>query len=357
VLLAAVITFSMVSAGVAAADPPKRGQRQVTVMTYNIYFGADLAPVISAPNQQAFVAAVAGAYQQALASDFEGRAEAIADEIAEHEPLLVGIQEATTWSTGPFNDPAPAETITVDFVDLIVKGLADRGLDYSAVVVAQGFDAEAPGFDPGIPFAADVRLQIADLVLARTDLTPAELTILSTSTGSYDALAVVGTPIGPLTFDRQWAAVEVLTYGTEFRFVTTHLEVLDQGLRILQAHELLASHQGSGSPTIYVGDFNDASSEHGAADVMIDAGLIDTWAVARPGDPGPTAGQRADLRNEESSLTRRIDLVFATPEWQVKSADTVGDEAEDKTASGLWPSDHAGVVATLTIKPPDGTPG
>ena len=30
-------------------------------------------------------------------------------------------------------------------------------------------------------------------------------------------------------------------------------------------------------------------------------------------------------------------------------ADVVGDELNDRTASGLWPSDHAGVVADLRL--------
>jgi hypothetical protein len=30
-------------------------------------------------------------------------------------------------------------------------------------------------------------------------------------------------------------------------------------------------------------------------------------------------------------------------------ADVVGEESTDRTPSGLWPSDHAGVVATLAL--------
>jgi len=30
-------------------------------------------------------------------------------------------------------------------------------------------------------------------------------------------------------------------------------------------------------------------------------------------------------------------------------ATVVGDESADRTPSGLWPSDHAGVVASLTL--------
>ena len=33
------------------------------------------------------------------------------------------------------------------------------------------------------------------------------------------------------------------------------------------------------------------------------------------------------------------------------AAEVIGEELRDKTASGLWPSDHAGVVATIVISP------
>jgi hypothetical protein len=33
----------------------------------------------------------------------------------------------------------------------------------------------------------------------------------------------------------------------------------------------------------------------------------------------------------------------------VVSAEVVGDDPADRTTGGLWPSDHAGVVATLRI--------
>lgn len=356
-VLVAGAALAVVSANGALAGPPLRGDRTVTVMTRNIYFGADLAPVVTAPTPGQFVLATAQAYRQALASDFEERAEAIAAEIDEHGAVLVGIQEGTTWSTGAFMNPAPADNVTVDFVHLIVEALAARGLEYAPVAVAAGFDAEAPAFDPTVPFAADVRLQISDVVLVRTDLVPAALRIRGTSTGTYEHVAIVPTAIGPLTFNRQWAAVDAETYGTKFRFVTTHLEVLSQPLRILQATELLSDHSGSGSPTIYVADYNDAVGEGGATDVMRAAGLTDTWAVAHSGEPGPTSGQAADLRNPVSTLTRRIDIVFATSEWGVRSAEIVGDEPGDRTPSGLWPSDHAGVVVTLDIRPPAGTPG
>jgi hypothetical protein len=34
------------------------------------------------------------------------------------------------------------------------------------------------------------------------------------------------------------------------------------------------------------------------------------------------------------------------------AAEVLGEELEDRTPAGLWPSDHAGVVATLHLAHP-----
>ena len=60
----------------------------VTVMTRNLYFGTDLTPVINAPDLPSLFSAIASAFNEAQASDFFGRANAWADEIAITRPDL-----------------------------------------------------------------------------------------------------------------------------------------------------------------------------------------------------------------------------------------------------------------------------
>jgi hypothetical protein len=38
--------------------------------------------------------------------------------------------------------------------------------------------------------------------------------------------------------------------------------------------------------------------------------------------------------------------------FTVREAAVVGDQVENRTPSGFWPSDHAGVVATLKLPHP-----
>src|SRR5262249_46142111 len=45
----------------------------------------------------------------------------------------------------------------------------------------------------------------------------------------------------------------------------------------------------------------------------------------------------------------RIDYVLTHGGVQAVSMKVVGASPSDRTASGLWPSDHAGIVATLQI--------
>ena len=54
-----------------------------------------------------------------------------------------------------------------------------------------------------------------------------------------------------------------------------------------------------------------------------------------------------------SVLQDRIDFVMYRGPFTTLSAETVGDNPAQKTQSGLWPSDHAGVIARLRLPEPE----
>ena len=94
--VALALLFS-VAGPVTAKEKP-----ELTVMTQNLYLGADLTPVLSAPNPGAFLVAVAGLYAVVQASDFPTRAAAIAAEIDRNDVDIVGLQEVAKYTTsGP----------------------------------------------------------------------------------------------------------------------------------------------------------------------------------------------------------------------------------------------------------------
>src|SRR5215218_2459193 len=72
----------------------------ILVMTRNLYVGADLGPVSAAAatgDGPAIVQATTNAWQGVKATNFPERAGALASEIENAEPLLVGLQEVSLF--------------------------------------------------------------------------------------------------------------------------------------------------------------------------------------------------------------------------------------------------------------------
>jgi endonuclease/exonuclease/phosphatase family metal-dependent hydrolase len=144
----------------------------------------------------------------------------------------------------------------------------------------------------------------------------------------------------------------VTARGITFRVVTTHLHVPLQ-VQLLQVTELLQSAASTNLPVILAGDFNANAADavdpsFATYQILLDAQFLDAWSQANPSTPGLTCCQAANLLNPESALDRRIDLVMFRGPFLASDVRVVGDQPIDRTPSGLWPSDHAGVVATLT---------
>jgi endonuclease/exonuclease/phosphatase family metal-dependent hydrolase len=177
------------------------------------------------------------------------------------------------------------------------------------------------------------------------------------------------TPIGPINFERGVVAVDAVIGTFPVRFFNTHLEVrnvdptnpLSPVIQAMQAVELTAFlnlPKDENSPVIVVGDLN-SSPEHMPVDIFLTpymqlefAGYFDVWTL-RPGKPkGFTCCQAEDLLNPESILYERVDMIFCSelPINKVQ-ANPVGNDEAYKTPSGLWPSDHAGVVARMEFAP------
>jgi hypothetical protein len=75
----------------------------LTVMTRNLDSGSDYGPIFSAQNQQQFLQATTGVWQEVQASDPPERMAGIAQEIANTEPEIVSLQEAALYRTGPLS--------------------------------------------------------------------------------------------------------------------------------------------------------------------------------------------------------------------------------------------------------------
>ena len=71
----------------------------VTVMTRNIYVGADVDIILAAENPQDIPLLVTQAFQTMMATNFPERAVALAKEVFESNPHLIGLQEVSLLRT------------------------------------------------------------------------------------------------------------------------------------------------------------------------------------------------------------------------------------------------------------------
>lgn len=361
--LAAVVTALLVMVSLwsppASARAEGSSQRDLTVATYNVYLGADLTPLFSAPNPPAFVAAAAAVYAQMESTDFPRRAEAIADQIAAHDPEVVGLQEVALWQRGPLGGPLAT---TYDFLPLLLDALADRGLEYEVAAVNSNFGTAQP-----VPISATEQASFLDrdVILARSDLPASRLKVSNPQSEAFAASLTLQSAIGPIAVPRGWSTVDVKVRGTWVRVANTHLEAFGgRTVRELQGQELIAELAGSPHPVIVLGDLNtcpqptDPCTVDDTYEDFVAAGFVDSWAEVHNIAGGWTSGQSASL-DDPDEITHRIDYVLHRGHGvRTVDVEVIGEEEADRTGGtpSLWPSDHAGVVATLALPRPGAAP-
>ena len=348
-LLATTVVVGVVGLRPAWADPPRLAQRQLTVASYNLYLGADLTRLFSATTQAELVQRAGQIYANVVKTDFPSRAEAIAELLAANPPEVAGLQEVALWETGPIGGPL---TPSYDFLRLLLDALARHGLAYRPVAVNVNFS----GGPIPIDATTAARFTDRDVILARADLPEALVAVSNPESHNFAARLVIPTGIPGLSFSvpRGWSAVDLKVRGKTVRFANTHLEAFSAPVRNAQAAELATALAASAAPVVLVGDLNSRPDDmSGAYGTFSTAGYADAWTAVHGPDGGFTSGQSELLDNVPSLLDHRIDYVLYEPRTvEALEAEVIGEELSDRTFSGLWPSDHAGVVATLHLARP-----
>lgn len=342
---------------------PASSEAAVTVMTRNVYVGADIDPLLEASPEEVPLL-VAGAFQELLSTNFPERAEAFAREIAETNPDLIGLQEISLIQRQSPGDAViggtvPAEDVVFDFLAILMQTLDAHGLDYYVAANLKNFDVELPMLTGVDPFTFDdIRLTDYDVILARRDVA-----VSNVETRNFTAVLRVPDGMGGIAFElpRGYSAVDATVGHTSIRFVNTHLEPESQAVQEAQANEVIDALRDETLPIVLVGDLNTEAPGGATYNKFLDALYLDAWDKrSNPADAsGFTANHDSDLRNDIVHLEKRIDLVLvrnrpgSAPRSALGSvfAVVVGDELQDRTPSGLWPSDHAGVVARMVIPP------
>jgi len=346
--------------GALATAPDATGARPteapapaaISVLTWNMYVGTDVDAVLAAlqtPDPSDDLAAIQAALTTLLQTDVSARAAAIADQVARYRPHVLGFEEVSEIHVDLGVPGVP--TVDVDFLPILRKALADRGLHYDPVAVG-------PGLDVSLASGA-VRLSDHDVLFADAD----RVDVLASEDHAFTHN--LGEALPGVDLTRGWVQARVEVGGTAYTIVDTHPES-DQGevsldeLRAAQLSEL-AGVLAPARRVILMGDLNGrpGSAMYG---VLEAAGFTDAWRALRPGADGFTCCHVPDLSDLPGELDHRIDYVFTRglgrsgPDLQGR-IDRLGDVPADRVQGPsyeMWPSDHAGLVASFLSTPAAG---
>jgi endonuclease/exonuclease/phosphatase family metal-dependent hydrolase len=354
--LAALLTAGVVIAmglAPASARPPVRPT--ATVMTYNVYLGANLQPLFQENDPIKLVLKAAAIFAHLDLVDFRVRAVAIAQQIIEQDPDVVALQEVSLWQTAPSSDPLQLTT-RYDFLQILLDEFQRQGHPFRAVSINPNFTGMLP-----IDFTGTLgKFTDRNVIIAPADEADSELMTSNPAQDVYDRTLDVEVGGMTLQVQRGWASIDVLSNGMSFRFFDTHVEAFDPNIRKEQVAELVQIMSASPIPVVLGGDINIFPRGVRALDnatwsLLGGAGFRDAWVVAECFEPRFTAGQTDDLNNVPSILDNTVDYVLFDKDFETKtveqSCDIAGEELDDRTDTfpALWPSDHAAVAMDLRI--------
>jgi endonuclease/exonuclease/phosphatase family metal-dependent hydrolase len=313
----------------------------LTVMTRNMDEGTDFGYITAAAgNPAALQQAMVQTFCEVVASNVEQRAARIADEIAAANPDMVSLQEAAEWQSSvalPCSGPT-----SIDAEAALLDQLGVDGASYHVVAQLDEFNSTSV-FGPGLPLSFLDR----DVLLAR-DEPAGQLTLTNVQAQHFTNLLSI--PLAPglsATILRGWISADATVRGRTVRVIATHLESFYEPVQQAQAAELATGPAATSLPVILAGDLNSGPGSEQTASYQYltqAAGFSDTWAVTHPGNPGYTDGYYTEDPLTPSTPSERIDLILvhgaAVP--PAPKDYLVGTEIPH-------PSDHAGVVAKVTI--------
>ncbi len=378
---------------------------QITVMSRNIYLGADVGVALELIPD--FPAAAQFMWDQVKKTDFTKRANKLAAEAALDKPALIGIQEATIWYC---KKNLWSEKVAVfDFLDQFIKATQATGTSYS-LATFDGIDAFNPGYSiAAIPYLTKVEdpdlflslfgsssaacgFTIGDAILVRDDL---KKNIKLVGNTEYDATYSIVPTI--MTIYRGYTWVDFEVNNSLVRVISTHLESIWDENKIpnsaIQAAQLIEDLKGAKMPLIVMGDFNadprdpraksepnpglqpvvseacptSGSASCNAYKAMIDAGFANaspdatdpryfTWgASALLNGPDSNRIEAAKEFGNQYGFTDRLDYIFTKNVYATISSKLIGNIYPD--GSSTWEcgdekcfaSDHAGLVATIEL--------
>jgi endonuclease/exonuclease/phosphatase family metal-dependent hydrolase len=341
-----------VAAPYAPSDHGVSAVGMITVYTQNLYVGADVDAVIAAigsGDPQQALEALSQAIATLQRTSFATRAAAIAEEIARARPDVVGFQEGSKIDVDltPLGLPLVAHE---DFLATLRGALDARGLTNYVL-------ADSVTNIQAVLLGGMVSLIDYDIMLVNAN----RVTVTSTVKRNF---ANNNGEFGGINFLRGFVEALITVQGREYVVVTTHTEGTDltplvdyHQLHAQQMQEIVDEVNKVDAPAIVMGDLNDYDTSPMYL-AMTEAGFADVWRELRPRVEGNTCCHLSDLSDflpTPKLFDERIDYVFARGLGHVNrdvngSIVRYGLLPSDRLRGPngtIWPSDHAGLVATL----------
>jgi endonuclease/exonuclease/phosphatase family metal-dependent hydrolase len=368
--LLALLAMVAVAMLAAPARSQAAGNSKVSVMTRNVYLGADLSPGIAAQNFNELKDAAGTILNQVDQNNFPVRAKGLAKEILQKRPALVGLQEAALWRTAPCGSPfipPQATTVRYDFIQLLLDRL---GPNYRLVVSQPEFDFETPAntdHSPDHSCDINARLTMRDAILKRVGT---DVVTRNPGKGHFDTLLQEPVSGVPVDVTRGWTNIDARVGGSGwFRFVNTHLEAFDNQqsnhtnqntdvgngqVRLAQAQQLVASGGPANSqlPVVLVGDLNsDVKTAIKPGDGKADQALLQNGFRERStSDPLSCCLNTAVLKypgggGQVSDFDHKVDHIMTNDPQHVGLVNSAVTGRQP--INGFWDSDHAGLFSTL----------
>src|SRR5688500_17114346 len=121
VSLLALAALMLVPTTALAGSSKKSKTTNVTVMTRNLYLGADIITLVTASDRNDFEQKATALFQTVGQTNFKARSDLIAAEIKRTKPDVIGLQEVALWrkgADGVKDGPAtPATEVVYDWLD------------------------------------------------------------------------------------------------------------------------------------------------------------------------------------------------------------------------------------------------